>query len=257
MNTLVGGPRGPPRQTGEVYRAMAEEVPPLRVVISDPKGGRKIVKVKVKGVEEIEFDESMRRVKEKGRVTKERSRLPIAKVNPSLAKELELEEVGVLTLRFKTEDGKVNETFKVVVDEGVPEGEVHVSMELLGEIVGDLEAEAEAFRAKAWQIAVPQKMVEKLAGMEIGDVFDGSLIGLEGLRLKIRGGSDATGFPMHPGVPGSGKRKILLSGPPGFHPTEKGERRRKTVRGRMIPDPRGERRKTVLAQLNVVIHYQQ
>ena len=60
---------------------------------------------------------------------------------------------------------------------------------------------------------------------------------------------------MHPGVPGAGKRKILLSGPPGFHPREKGERRRKTVRGRAIPDPRGERRKTVLAQLNVVVYY--
>ncbi len=60
---------------------------------------------------------------------------------------------------------------------------------------------------------------------------------------------------MHPGVPGAGKKRILLSGPPGFHPREKGERRRKLVRGRVIPDPRGERRKTALAQLNVVIDY--
>ncbi len=234
---------------------MAEERPPLRVVISDPKGGRKIVKVKVKGVEDIEYKEEMRRVLEKGKVTKERLTLPIAKVNPKLADELELREVGVLTLRFKTENGKRNESFKVIVDENVPEGEVHVSMEHLGELVGELEAEAEAFRAKAWQIAIPQEQVVKLAGLEIGDLIDGSMFGLEGVKLKIRGGSDATGFPMHPGVPGSGKRKVLLSGPPGFRPREKGERRRKTVRGRMIPDPRGERRKTVLAQLNVMIYY--
>jgi len=234
---------------------VAEEAPPLRVVISDPKGGRRIIKVKVKGVEDIEFVEDMRRVIEKGKVSKERRILPIAKVNPKLAEELELNEVGVLTLRFKTEQGKKNETFKVVVDEGVPEGEVHVSMELLGEIAGDLEAEAEAFRAKAWQIAIPQRDVVKLAGLEIGDVFDGSLVGFDGVKLKIRGGSDATGFPMHPGIPGSGKKRALLSGPPGFRPREKGERRRKTVRGRAVPDPRGERRKTVLAQLNVMVYY--
>ncbi len=236
---------------------MAEERPPLRIVISDPKGAKlgKTVKVKVKGVEDIEFTEEMRRVIEKGKVTKERTKMPIAKVNPKLAEELQLNEVGVLTLSFQTESGKKNESFKVVVDENVPEGEVHISMEHIGELAGDLEAEATAFRAKAWQIAIPQEQVIKLAGLEIGDVFDGSLIGFEGLRFKIRGGSDATGFPMHPGVPGAGKKKILLSGPPGFHPREKGERRRKTVRGRAIPDPRGERRKTVLAQLNVVVYY--
>jgi len=237
---------------------LAEEAPPLRLVISDPKGGKRIVRVKVLGVEDesLQYTSEMRREKEKGRVKKERSQLPPAKVNTKLAGELDLREVGVLTLRFKTEDGRINETFKVIVDDNVPDGVVHVNMEHLGELVGEMEAEAEAFRAKSWQIAIPQKMVERLAGLEIGDVFDGSLVNLPGLRLKIRGGSDATGFPMHPGVPGSGKRRVLLSGPPGFHPSEKGERKRKTVRGRMIPDPRGERRKTVLAQLNVVIHYE-
>ncbi|MCE4600649.1 MAG: 30S ribosomal protein S6e [Desulfurococcales archaeon] len=237
---------------------MAEEAPPLRVVISDPKGGRKILKVKVKGIEDeqLELKPEMRREKEKGRVRKERLVLPPAKLNSKLAKELELDEIGVLTLRFKTEDGRVNETFKVIIDDNVPDGEVHVNLELLGELAGNMEADAEAFRAKAWQIAIPQKQVEKLAGLEIGDIFEGTIVGLPGVRLKIRGGSDATGFPMHPGVPGSAKRKILLSGPPGFKPREKGERRRKTVRGRMIPDPRGERRKTVLAQLNVAIHYE-
>ncbi len=237
---------------------MAEEAPPLRLVISDPKGGRKTVKVKVVGVEDkdLEYKPEMRREKEKGRVKKERQRLPLAKVNANLAKELDLEEVGVLTLRFKTEGGKVNESFKIIIDNNVPDNTVHVNMEHLGELIGEMEAEAEAFRAKSWQLAIPQKLVEKLAGLEIGDVFDGALVDLPGLRFKIRGGSDATGFPMHPGVPGSGKRRVLLTGPPGFHPREKGERRRKTVRGRMIPDPRGERRKTVLAQLNVVIHYE-
>lgn len=233
-----------------------EERPPLRVVISDPKAGKlgKIVKVKVVGVddESLEVKESMKKTKDK-----ERTELPLAKVPPSLVKELQLDEVGVMTLRFWQEDKKINVPLKVIPDENVPDGTVHVHMELLGEVVGELEAEAEAFRAKAWQIAVPEEVAIRLAGLEIGDVFDGDIIGKDysGLRFKIRGGSDATGFPMHPGIPGSIKKKALLSGPPGFRPRRKGERRRKTVRGRMIPDPRGERRKTALAQLNVVIHY--
>jgi small subunit ribosomal protein S6e len=230
---------------------MSAERPPLRIVISDPRAGDKVVKVKVKGVDDIEYTDEMRKTKEK-----ERTKLPIARVSRSLFEELRLGEVGVMTLRFKTEEGKkINVPFKVEISDDLGDNEVQVNMELLGEVAGNLEAEAEAFRAKAWQIAVPEDVAVRLAGLEIGDVFDGSIIGYEGLKFKIRGGSDATGIPMHPGVPGAGKRAVLLSGPPGFHPKEKGERRRKLVRGRMVPDPRGERRKTALAQLNVVIYY--
>jgi len=230
---------------------LSSERPPLRIVISDPRAGDKVVKVKVKGVEDIEFKESQRKTKDK-----DRTELPVARVSRKLFEELRLGEVGVMTLRFRSEDGgKTNVPFKVEVKDGLGDYEVEVSMELLGEVAGNLEAEAEAFRAKAWQIAVPEETHIRLAGLEIGDVFDGSLIGYENLKFKIRGGSDATGFPMHPGVPGSGKKRVLLRGPPGFHPREKGERRRKTVRGRMIPDPRAERRKTALAQLNVIVYY--
>jgi len=230
---------------------VSAERPPLRIVISDPRAGDKVVKVKVKGVEDIEYTDEMRKTKEK-----ERTKLPIARVSKKLFEELRLGDVGVMTLRFRTEEGKkVNVPFKVEVADELEDNEVQVNMELLGEVAGNLEVEAEAFRAKAWQIAVPEEVAIRLAGLEIGDVFDGSIIGYEGLKFKIRGGSDATGIPMHPGVPGAGKKAILLSGPPGFHPREKGERRRKLVRGRMIPDPRGERRKTALAQLNVVIYY--
>jgi small subunit ribosomal protein S6e len=229
-----------------------EERPPLRIVISDPKAGDKVVKVKVVGVddESLEVKDTMRKTRDRDRLE-----LPLAKINPGLVKKLGLDEVGVLTLRFKKEGKKTNISLRVIPDENVPENTVHIHMELLGELVGELEAEAEAFRAKAWQIAVPEDVVIRLAGLEIGDIFEGDIIGFEGLRFKIRGGSDATGFPMHPGVPGSIKKKVLLSGPPGFRPSRKGERMRKTVRGRAIPDPRGERRKTALAQLNVVVYY--
>ena len=231
-----------------------EERPPLRIVVSDPQAGSKVVKVKVKGVEDesLPYTDSMKKTKEQ-----ERSELPRAKVNPKLVAELGLDKVGVMTLRFKSEGSKTNVPFKVVSDPSVPEGEVWVNKSLLAEVAGAEEAEAEAFRAKAWQIAVPEDVHIRLAGLKIGDVFDGVLIGMPGVQLKITGGTDASGFPMHPGVPGSVRKKVLLSGPPGFHPTKRGERRKKTVRGNRIPDPRAERRKTALAQLNVVVYYPQ
>ncbi|MGC9134069.1 MAG: 30S ribosomal protein S6e [Caldisphaera sp.] len=230
----------------------AEERPPLRVVISDPRAGNKAVNVKVKGVddEELKLNESMKKTKEQ-----ERKELPKAKVGKKLFEELKLNEVGILTLSIKKEGGKANVPLKAIQSDNVPENEVWISSELLGELAGSNEAEAKAFRAKAWQLAVPEDIMIRISGLEIGDEFDGSLLGFDNLRFKIRGGSDATGFPMHPGVPGAVRKKVLLSEPPGFHPEKDGERRKKTVRGRMIPDPRAERRKTALAQLNVEISY--
>jgi len=78
--------------------------------------------------------------------------------------------------------------------------------------------------------------IEILEGKKINDEFNGELIlpDLKGYMLKITGGSDSSGFPMRPGLPGTGKRKILLSGGVGFKPKRKGERRRKSVRGEVI-----------------------
>ncbi|OYT37942.1 MAG: 30S ribosomal protein S6e, partial [Desulfurococcales archaeon ex4484_58] len=71
--------------------------------------------------------------------------------------------------------------------------------------------------------------------------------GLKNVQLEIRGGSDNSGFPMRPDIPGGVKKRVLLSSPPGFHPREKGERRRKTVRGNTITDD--------IVQINTVIIY--
>lgn len=80
----------------------------------------------------------------------------------------------------------------------------------------------------------PQSSV--LLGLKIGDVVDGSVIGIKG-KFRITGGSDRSGTPMRPDVHGGVKKYVLLSGPPGFRPRRKGERRRKLVRGNTItPD---------------------
>ncbi len=229
-----------------------EERPPLRIVISDPKGGKVQLKVKVKGVEDesLEYKDTMKKTKEQ-----ERIELPLAKISPSAYEKLSLSPVGVVTLTVVQEGSKINVPLKVTPDQSVPEGEVWVHSKLLAEISGGQEVEGVIYKAKAWQIAVSEETAIRLAGLQIGDEFDGIIVGLPGVTLKVTGGTDASGFPMHPGVPGSVRRKILLSGPPGFHPEKEGERRKKTVRGNRIPDPRAERRKTALAQLNVVITY--
>ena len=95
---------------------------------------------------------------------------------------------------------------------------------------------------KSYQI---EKEAPSLIGLKIGDEFDGSILGLNGYKLKITGGTDKDGFPMHPSIEGMGRRRVLLSRPPCFHPKRKGERRRKTVRGNTISED--------IAQINVKV----
>ncbi len=98
---------------------------------------------------------------------------------------------------------------------------------------------------KAEQVEVKGEQAARLVGLKIGDIIDGSLVGKPGVKLKIRGGSGRAGEPMRPDVHGGVKKYVLLSGPPGFHPREKGERRRKLVRGNVITED--------IVQINTVI----
>lgn len=75
-----------------------------------------------------------------------------------------------------------------------------------------------------------------LIGRKIGEVIDGSIMGLPGHKAQITGGSDKDGFPLRSNVHGGVRRKVVLSGGVGFNPQDKGERRRKTVRGNVITD---------------------
>ena len=84
---------------------------------------------------------------------------------------------------------------------------------------------------KAWQV---DKEAPSLVGLKIGDSFDGSVLGLEGFKLQITGGSDKDGFPMRPDLIGPGRKKALLSSGTGFRSTKKGLRRRKYIRGNTI-----------------------
>ena len=89
---------------------------------------------------------------------------------------------------------------------------------------------------KSYQLETDQSKAIGLIGKKIGDEINGDIIGLAGYTLKITGGSDKDGFPMHHQVQGSVKKRVLLSSPPGYHPVKKGIRKRKTIRGNTISD---------------------
>ncbi len=215
-------------------------MPDFKIVVSDPDAPKKekLVKVKIVGDPEIEFTEAM----------KEKYELPVIKVHEKIAKDIEAIH-GIATIRMikpGTSD-KVKITGKLVIDNNVPENEVHVNAELLVNSVGVDQVDGVIFRARAWQIRINDERTRQLLGLKIGDRFDGSIIGLKNVELEIRGGSDNSGFPMRPDIPGGVKKKILLSSPPGYHPREKGERRRKMVRGNTITED--------IVQINTMIIY--
>ncbi len=87
---------------------------------------------------------------------------------------------------------------------------------------------------KSYQKAVDQGQAAGVIGKKIGDEVSGDILGLASYSLQITGGTDKDGFPMHPSVRGSVKKRVLLSGPPGFYPKIKGQRKRKFVRGDTI-----------------------
>jgi small subunit ribosomal protein S6e len=202
----------------------------FKIVVSDPEAYKKgkVLKVRIVGDPDTPFTDKM----------KEQLELPIIKMNSKM-----LEELGakykVVTLRMRRPDtgDKVKITGRVEVDDSVPDNVVKVSLVKLIDSTGTQELEGEAFRSPAWQIRINDERTQALLGLKIGDEIDGSIIGLKGVKLVITGGSDVSGFPMRSDIPGPVKKRALLSEPPGFHPREKGERRRKMVRGNTIaPD---------------------
>ncbi len=97
----------------------------------------------------------------------------------------------------------------------------------------------------ARQVEISGEEAEKLIGKRIGEEIPASELGLNlteifgeeipgNVKLKITGGTDKDGFAMRPDVHGPRRVKILVSRGPGFRPKERGERKKKTVRGNTI-----------------------
>ncbi|RLE83199.1 MAG: 30S ribosomal protein S6e [Thermoprotei archaeon] len=100
---------------------------------------------------------------------------------------------------------------------------------------------------KAKTVEVKDREAEVFLGLKIGDEIDGSILGFSGVKLQITGGSGKAGEPMRPDIHGGVKKRVLLSGPPGYHPPKKGLRKRKFVRGNVITED--------IVQINVKIVY--
>jgi small subunit ribosomal protein S6e len=77
---------------------------------------------------------------------------------------------------------------------------------------------------------------QALVGRSLGEVIDGSALGIGQGKLLISGGCDKNGIPMRGDVHGGVKKYIVLSSGPGFNPTRHGERKRKLIRGKIITE---------------------
>ena len=215
-------------------------LPEFKIVIADPKVKElRIIPVRIVADEDLEYSEKH----------KEQRELPKAKIHPEILKLIN-PELGVVIVRIwknRSTREKVNLAAKAIADSSIDKMEVRVPAEFMREKVGSTSALGEVFRAPAFQLRVSGDSANKLLGLRIGDRIEGSIIGLHGKILEIRGGSDLAGFPMRPDIPGPVKKYILLSTGPGFKPREDGERRRKLVRGNTISED--------IVQINAVVIY--
>lgn len=104
---------------------------------------------------------------------------------------------------------------------------------------------------KARQIEVKDPAAQRLVGLRIGDEVEAGVLpelkAPQGFKLRITGGSGVEGAPMHPGVPGQGKRYAILGGGPGYRPRRSGELQKKLVRGSAVSDQ--------IVQINAVLVY--
>jgi small subunit ribosomal protein S6e len=89
---------------------------------------------------------------------------------------------------------------------------------------------------KSQFVELEENQAVPLIGRKLGEVIDGAAVKLSGYKLKITGGSDKDGFPMRPNIHGGVRVGAILSEGVGFHPSKKGERKRKTLRGNVITD---------------------
>lgn len=90
-------------------------------------------------------------------------------------------------------------------------------------------------KGKSLSKELKDKEANALIGLRIGNELDAAIVGLTG-KLRITGGSDKSGMPMRSDVYGSARKPVLLSKGVGLQNVEKGQRRRRLVRGNTISE---------------------
>lgn len=99
---------------------------------------------------------------------------------------------------------------------------------------------------KTYTVKIKDPQASALIGRKIGDIVDGTILGLQWKKLKITGGTDSSGFPMRPDIHGGVKKRVLLTKGIGLKKVpRKGYRKKKMVRGNTITSD--------IYQINMVI----
>ena len=105
---------------------------------------------------------------------------------------------------------------------------------------------------KSFQKELSGEEAEALYGRVLGEEINSELINIPGAKLKITGGSDASGFPMRKDVSGTKRKKILVTKSLGFRGKLRGKRFgglriKKTVAGNTIYEKTHQLNFTVLS----------
>jgi len=83
--------------------------------------------------------------------------------------------------------------------------------------------------AKSYKKIVKEPETNVFVGLKVGAIISGDSFGFNGYEFMISGGSDKAGFPMHKGVNGAERAKILRR-------KKQGNALRKTVMGNTISE---------------------
>jgi small subunit ribosomal protein S6e len=89
-------------------------------------------------------------------------------------------------------------------------------------------------KGKSHNVIVSGHHANSLIGKKINDEVDGIFVSLPGYKLQITGGTDKNGFPMRKDLPGTIRKRLLLSKSLGFNAEEAGLRKKKSVRGNTV-----------------------
>lgn len=73
-------------------------------------------------------------------------------------------------------------------------------------------------------------------GKRLGETVGGEVIGAGGYTFRITGGTDKSGFPMRPDLPGARQSRLYVGEGLGFHAPRQGMRKRRTFRGNTISE---------------------
>ncbi len=90
-------------------------------------------------------------------------------------------------------------------------------------------------KGKSLSKELKDREANALIGLRVGSELDAAIVGLGG-KLKITGGSDKSGIPMRGDIYGSARKPVLLSKGIGLQNVEKGQRRRRLIRGNTISE---------------------